>query len=60
LFVSATVIIFKHIITTQKDWVKLRERSDIADRKVIVARHSVRIEPSEGFLSWIEERLNDH
>jgi tetraacyldisaccharide 4'-kinase len=56
----ASVPVDMPIITTQKDWVKLRERSDIADRKVIVARHSVRVEPSEGFLSWIEERLNDH
>jgi len=55
----APVPVAMPIITTQKDWVKLRERTDIAERKIVVAKHSVRIEPADEFFAWIEERLND-
>ncbi len=55
----APVPVAMPIITTQKDWVKLSERTDIAERKIVVAKHSVRIEPADEFFAWIEERLND-
>lgn len=46
------------ILVTAKDWVKLRTRSDHRQYRVLVVRHSVRIEPEKAFGDWLEKRLN--
>jgi tetraacyldisaccharide 4'-kinase len=45
-------------IVTAKDWVKLRERSDVGEREFLIARHAVRIEPAAEFRAWLEHRLD--
>ena len=46
------------VVVTAKDWVKLRVRPDLAGRRILVARHSVRVEPAAEFRAWIGERLD--
>ncbi|RYG34783.1 tetraacyldisaccharide 4'-kinase [bacterium] len=46
------------IVTTEKDWVKLRQRLDIGERDVRVAVRKVRIEPEAEFRGWLAERLD--
>lgn len=46
-------------VTTAKDWVKLRERSDIGSREFLVAQHAVRVEPAAEFRAWLRERLDE-
>ena len=45
------------VVVTAKDWVKLRARPDVSERRVLVARHSVRVEPADGFRAWLAERI---
>lgn len=49
----------KPIVVTAKDWVKLRGRSDLASRRIWIARHSVRIEPAEAFKRWLNEKTSE-
>ena len=46
-------------VVTAKDWVKLRERSDVGEREFLIARHAVRIEPATEFRAWLERRLDE-
>ena len=46
------------VVVTAKDWVKLRTRPDLVGRRILLARHSVRVEPATEFRSWLEERLD--
>ena len=46
------------VVVTAKDWVKLRARADLAGRRILVARHSVRVEPASEFRAWLSERLD--
>jgi tetraacyldisaccharide-1-P 4'-kinase len=46
------------ILTTHKDWVKLRQRSDLRNRRIEVAMLKVEIQPGEPFLDWLLENLN--
>lgn len=46
------------VVVTAKDWVKLRARPDIAARRVLVARHAVRVELAAEFRAWLAERLD--
>ncbi|RYG47469.1 tetraacyldisaccharide 4'-kinase [bacterium] len=46
------------IVTTEKDWVKLRRRPDVGDRDIRVAVRKVRIEPEAEFRAWLTERLD--
>lgn len=46
------------VVVTAKDWVKLRARKDLAERRMLVAQHAVRIEPAEAFRAWLAERLD--
>ena len=45
------------VVVTAKDWVKLRARTDLAGRRILVARHAVRVEPAASFRAWLAERL---
>jgi tetraacyldisaccharide 4'-kinase len=47
------------VVTTLKDWVKLRERSDIEGREFLVAHYEVSIEPHEEFKTWLKNRLDE-
>ncbi len=46
------------IVVTGKDWVKLRERPDVGSYEILVAEHSVRIEPEEEFRAWLRAKLD--
>ena len=47
------------VVVTAKDWVKLRARTDLAERRVLVARHAVRVEPAAEFRAWLAGHLDD-
>jgi len=47
------------LIVTLKDWVKLRERSDVGARNILVARQRISVEPAAEFAEWIRERLHE-
>lgn len=49
----------RSVVVTAKDWVKLRERTDVGLRRWIVARHAVRVVPAEAFQAWLLERLDE-
>jgi tetraacyldisaccharide 4'-kinase len=46
------------IIVTGKDWVKLRERPEV-DPRLIIAEHSVSIEPEGAFRTWLLSTLHE-
>jgi tetraacyldisaccharide-1-P 4'-kinase len=46
------------IVVTPKDWVKLRERNDLAGRRIGIVRHRVHVEPEDRFRDWLREKLN--
>jgi tetraacyldisaccharide 4'-kinase len=46
------------VITTAKDWVKLRERPDVGEREWLIAEYEARIEPAAEFRAWLEARLD--
>ncbi len=47
------------IIVTAKDWVKLRDRTDIGERQFFIAMHEVELEPSEEFKVRVERSFNE-
>ena len=47
------------IIVTAKDWVKLKDRPDVADRNFLIARQEVSLEPNEEFQIWVERNINE-
>ncbi len=47
------------VIVTGKDWVKLRERSDVNERRVLVALQEVHLEPAAHFEAWLEKSLDE-
>ena len=47
------------IVVTAKDWVKLRDRSDVSERTFLVARQEVRLEPRAEFETWVERSFNE-
>lgn len=48
------------LLVTEKDWIKLSTRSDIGNRKIVVAKRKARIEPEAEFREWISNRLNEY
>ncbi|HWD41272.1 MAG TPA: tetraacyldisaccharide 4'-kinase [Fimbriimonas sp.] len=44
------------VVVTAKDWVKLREREDVHERTIYIARQEVRVEPLKAFESWLLDR----
>jgi tetraacyldisaccharide 4'-kinase len=46
------------IVVTGKDWVKLRERPDVVKYEIVIASHSVTIEPRDAFRDWLQAKLN--
>ncbi|MBI5706098.1 MAG: tetraacyldisaccharide 4'-kinase [Armatimonadetes bacterium] len=47
------------IVTTAKDWVKLKSRPDIGERDLWIATYDLHVEPSDPFRSWLEARLRE-
>lgn len=47
------------LIVTAKDWVKLRDRSDIGNRQILVAMQEARIEPEDEFKAWLRSKLDE-
>lgn len=47
------------VLVTAKDWVKLRERADVGERRWLVARHRVRLEPAGAFAAWLDRKLDE-
>ncbi len=47
------------LLVTAKDWVKLRERSDLGARKILVASYDLTVEPRAAFRSWLGERIDE-
>ncbi len=50
----------KHVpvLITQKDWVKLQNRSDVSQRKFLILDYNVIIEPAEPFRVWLRDKLH--
>jgi len=46
------------LIVTAKDWVKLRERGDLAGRTVLTASYDVVVEPRQEFADWMRKKLD--
>ena len=46
------------IAVTGKDWVKLRDRSDVGQYEFLIAAHEVSIEPQSDFREWLQTELN--
>lgn len=47
------------VAVTAKDWVKLRRRSDIGERQIVIALQDVAIEPADEFANWLRSRLTE-
>ena len=46
------------VVVTEKDWVKLQHRTDLAVWTVLVASYDVQVEPADKFRDWLRERLD--
>jgi tetraacyldisaccharide 4'-kinase len=46
------------IVVTEKDWVKLKHRTDLATWTVLVASYEVQIEPVDTFRLWLRDKLD--
>lgn len=49
----------KPVVTTAKDFVKLRSRQDLSQRDVVVAEYEVELADAEAFWSWLAVRLDE-
>lgn len=47
------------IIVTAKDWVKLRERPDVAERKILIALQDVELEPAHEFAALLVRSFDE-
>lgn len=47
------------LVVTTKDWMKLRERTDVTGRDIRIVDYSVRIQPEDAFLTWFAQRLDE-
>jgi tetraacyldisaccharide 4'-kinase len=46
------------VVVTEKDWVKLKHRTDLELWTVLVASYEVQLEPADKFRDWLKERLD--
>jgi tetraacyldisaccharide 4'-kinase len=46
------------LVVTEKDWMKLRHRTDLHVWTVLIAKYDIQLEPVEGFRSWLKESLD--
>ncbi len=47
------------IVTTMKDWVKLRRRQDIGRWTTWVTDYHITIQPEDAFAEWLRKKLNE-
>lgn len=47
------------VIVTAKDWMKLRDRTDLNGKSLIIARQAVSIQPAEEFAAWLDTKLHE-
>ena len=47
------------IVVTSKDWVKIRDRSDVSERVFLIARQEVTLEPQDEFRNWLAKKLDE-
>jgi tetraacyldisaccharide-1-P 4'-kinase len=47
------------IVVTPKDWIKIRERSDLGARRFYIAMRTVEFENPEKFTEWIDKILDE-
>jgi len=45
-------------VVTAKDWVKLRNRTDLGGRQFLILDHKARIEPRDMFKDWLQRHLH--
>ncbi len=46
------------LVVTEKDWMKLKHRTDLAVWTVLVAKYDVQLEPVDSFRLWLRDRLD--
>jgi tetraacyldisaccharide-1-P 4'-kinase len=46
------------VVVTEKDWMKMQHRDDLATWNVLIARYDVQLEPIDGFREWLRGRLD--
>ena len=46
------------LVVTEKDWTKLRYRSDLEIWTILVAHYDVQLEPADKFRAWLKEKLD--
>ncbi len=47
------------IVVTAKDWVKLRQRSDLEGSQFVIALQDVSVEPHDQFRAWLAAKLDE-
>lgn len=47
------------VVTTAKDWVKLKRRADIDRHRVFIARQKALIKPEDEFRAWLQRKLDE-
>lgn len=45
------------LIVTHKDWMKIRNRTDLENRTILVAKRSAQIVPNKEFAEWLKMKL---
>ncbi len=46
------------VVVTEKDWVKLKQRTDLGIWTILVASYEVQLEPADKFREWLKEKLD--
>jgi tetraacyldisaccharide 4'-kinase len=46
------------IIVTAKDWVKLRQRTDLEGRNILIASYEIDVQPKQAFKDWLQSKLD--
>ena len=46
------------LIVTAKDWVKMKERTDLADKTIFAANYEVHISPASELTKWLRAKLD--
>ncbi|MBC8063616.1 MAG: tetraacyldisaccharide 4'-kinase [Chlorobia bacterium] len=46
------------VVVTAKDWVKLKNRTDVGEREFLILDHSVSVEPQAKFKAWLQTKID--
>lgn len=47
------------IVVTAKDWVKVRDRADVANYRFVIAKHEIKLEPEAEMRQWLASKLHE-